>query len=79
MLSVPIAVAVAARRSRVSPPPAVQGAVAVCLFAVGGFVVLADKELGSSPAPRFAGVLAAALAAAAVAGLLALFATRTIG
>lgn len=77
VLSVPIAVVVAARRSRVSPPPAVRAAVTVCLLTVAGFVVLANAELGQSPAPRFVGVLAAALAAAAVAGLLALYATRT--
>jgi hypothetical protein len=72
VLSVPFAIVLAARRTGVRPPAQVRLAVAVCLIAVAGFVVLADHELGTSATPRFAGVAAAALGAGAGAALLAL-------
>src|SRR5690242_6522899 len=79
VLSVPLAVVLAARRTGRRPPPPVVGAVVVCLAAVAGFVVLADRTLGTSPAPRFVGALAAAVGTAAVAGALALLAGRSAG
>lgn len=79
VLSVPFAVVIGARRTRVRPLAAVQVAVVVCLFAVGGFVVLAESALGSTPRPRFVDVLAAALTAAAVVGLLVLWALSRTG
>jgi hypothetical protein len=72
VLSVPFAILIAARRTGDRPPAGVRGAVAVCLVAVVGFVVLADAQLGTSAAPRFAGVVAAAVGAGAGAALLAL-------
>jgi hypothetical protein len=79
VLSVPFAIVIAARRSRKRPPAAVQVAVVVCLFAVGGFVMLAEAALGSSPRPRFVDVLAAALTAAAIVGLFVLWALGRTG
>jgi hypothetical protein len=79
VLSVPFAVVIGAYRTGVRPLAAVQVAVVVCLFAVGGFVVLAESALGSTPRPRFVDVLAAALAAAAVVGLLVLWALGRTG
>jgi hypothetical protein len=72
VLSVPFAIMIAARRTGARPPAPVRTAVVVCLVAVIGFVVLADAQLGTSAAPRFAGVAAAALGAGAGAALLAL-------
>jgi hypothetical protein len=72
VLSVPFAIMIAARRTGARSPGQVRAAVAVCLIAVVGFVVLADAQLGTSAAPRFAGVVAAALGAGAGAALLAL-------
>jgi hypothetical protein len=79
VLSVPFAIVIAARWSRVRPPAAVLGAVAVCLGAVAGFVALADEALGTSAAPRFAGAVAAALGAGAGAALLVLCGLRLSG
>jgi hypothetical protein len=79
VLSVPFAVVIAARRHRLSPPPAVRVAVVVCLVAVAGFVTLANAALGTTSAPRFAGVVGAAVAAGAGAGLLALWGSRRSG
>lgn len=79
VLSVPFAIVLAARRTRARPPVAVVAAVGVCLASIAGFVVLADVALGTSPAPRFAGALAAAGGTAAVAALLATAASRTTG
>jgi hypothetical protein len=63
VLSVPIAVVLAAWRTRVRPPEVVLTAVAVCVGAVVAFVVLAEKGLGTAPTPRFVDVVVAALAA----------------
>jgi hypothetical protein len=79
VLSVPFAVVLAASRTRIRPPAIVWAAVAVCLAAVVGFVVLADIGLGTSPAPRFLDVLLAALGTGALAGGLALWAARRSG
>jgi hypothetical protein len=79
VLSVPFAVVIAARRTRMRPPAAVLTAVVICLLAVAGFVMLAESALGSTPRPRFLGVLAAALTAAAVVGLLMLWALGRTG
>jgi hypothetical protein len=79
VLSVPFAVVLAASRTRIRPPAVVWAAVAVCLGAVVGFVVLADIGLGTSPAPRFLDVVVAALATGALAGGVALWATRRSG
>jgi hypothetical protein len=65
VLSVPLAVVIAARRTRVRPPAAVLAAVVICLVAVAGFVTLAEAQLGTTAAPRFAGVVAAAVGAGA--------------
>jgi hypothetical protein len=64
VLSVPLAVVIAANRTR-RPPVAVQGAVVVCLAAVAGFVTLANAQLGTTTTPRFAGVVSAAVGAGA--------------
>lgn len=79
VLSVPFAVVLAASRTRIRPPAVVWAAVAVCLGAVAGFVVLAEIGLGTSPAPRFADVVVAALGTGALAGGLALWATGRSG
>ncbi len=79
VLSVPFAVVLAASRSRVRPPAVVGVAAAVCLGAVVGFVLLADAGLGTSPAPRFVDVVAAALGTGALSGGLALWAARRSG
>ena len=79
VLSVPIAIVLAARRTRTRPPPGVAVAVVVCLLAVTGFVALANTALTRSPTPRFAGALAATLGTAALAGGLALAASRLPG
>lgn len=79
VLSVPFAVVLAASRTRVRPPVMIWVAVALCLGAVVGFVVLADIGLGTSPAPRFVDVVVAALGTGALAGGLALWATRRSG
>ena len=79
VLSVPLAVVLAASRIRRWPPAAVWVAAAVCLAAVVGLVVLADIGLGTSPLPRFVDVVVAALVAGAVAGGLALWAARCSG
>jgi drug/metabolite transporter (DMT)-like permease len=79
VLSVPFAVVLAASRTRIRPPAVVWAAIAVCLVAVVGFVVLADIGLGTSPAPRFLDVLVAALGTGALAGGLALWAVRRSG
>jgi len=79
VLSVPFAVVLATSRTRIRPPAVVWAAAATCLVAVVGFVVLADIGLGTSPAPRFVDVVVAALAAGALAGVLALWATRRSG
>jgi len=74
VLSVPIAVVLAAWRTRMRPPDVVVTAVAVCLGAVVAFVVLAEKGLGTAPTPRFVDVVVAALATGALSGALALWA-----
>jgi hypothetical protein len=51
VLSVPIAITLAAWRTRMSPPAAVWAAVLTCLSAVIGYVVLADAGLGTHPLP----------------------------
>ena len=79
VLSVPIAIILAARRTRTRPPPVVAVAVVICLLAVTGFVALADTALTSSPEPRFAGTLAATLGTAALAGGLALAGSHLVG
>jgi hypothetical protein len=79
VLSVPFAVVLAASRTRIRPPAVVWMAAAVCLGAVVGFVLLADVGLGTSPAPRFADVVAAALGAGALSGGMALWAIRRSG
>jgi hypothetical protein len=79
VLSVPFAIIIAARWSRVRPTPAVLGAVVVCLVAVAGFVALADGALGTTAAPRFAGAVAAALGAGAGAAVLVLCGLRMSG
>ena len=79
VLSVPFAVVLAGSRTRIRPPAIVWTAVAVCLAAVVGFVVLADIGLGTSPAPRFLDVLLAAVGTGALAGGLALWAARRSG
>ena len=79
VLSVPLAIVLAARRTRVRPPVEVAVAVLVCLLAVVGFVVLAADVMHTSPAPRFAGAVAAALATAAVAAVLGLVANQCAG
>jgi peptidoglycan/LPS O-acetylase OafA/YrhL len=77
--TIPGAVVLAASRTRIRPPPLVWAAVALCLGAVAGFVVLADIGLGTSPAPRFVDVVVAALGTGALAGGLALWATKRSG
>jgi hypothetical protein len=79
VLSVPLAVVLGAWRSRVRPPAAVWLAVAVCLAAVAGFVLLAETGLGTRPAPRFVDVVAAAVGTAALSGGLALWAVGRSG
>jgi hypothetical protein len=79
VLAVPFAVLLAARRTGVRPPAGVVVAVVACLAAVTGFVVLADAALASSPAPRFAGALAAAGGTALLAAVLALVASTRSG
>ena len=79
VLSVPLAVVLAATRTRTRPPVAVWAAVAVCLAAVAGFVVLADAGLATAPAPRFVDVVVAALGVGALAGGLALWASTRSG
>lgn len=79
VLSVPFAVVLAASRTHRRPPATVLVAVAVCLISVAGFVTLANAQLGTSPAPRFAGVAAAALGAGAGSALLALWGSRRSG
>ncbi len=79
VLSVPIAVVIAARRTGRRPPPVAVAAVVSCLVAVGVFVLLADRALGSSPTPRFVGALSATAGTAAVAAALALVAFRSSG
>lgn len=79
VLSVPLAVLLAVRRTRIRPPVVVYGAIAACLGGVAGFVVLADRQLGQAPAPRFVGVLAAAMVVAAASGLASLFGARLTG
>lgn len=79
VLAVPFAVVLAARRTQVRPPPGVTVAVVACLAAVTGFVVLADAALGSSPAPRFAGAVAAAAGTGLLAAVLAFAASRRTG
>jgi len=79
VLSVPFAVVLAASRTRVRPPAVVWAAAAVCLVAVVGFVLLADVGLGTSPAPRFVDVAAAALVAGALSGGLSLWALGRTG
>ena len=79
VLSVPFAVVLAASRTRIRPPAVVWMAAAVCLGAVVGFVLLADVGLGTSPAPRFVDVVAAALGAGALSGGMALWAIRRSG
>jgi hypothetical protein len=76
VLSVPFAVVLAAWRTRVRPTAAVWAPAAVCIGAVAGFVLLADAGLGTSPAPRFTDVIAAAVGTGALSGGLALWATR---
>jgi hypothetical protein len=79
VLSVPIAILLAAWRTRVPPPAAAWTAVVTCLCAVVGFVVLADVGLGTAPAPRFGDVLVAAVGTGVLAGGLALWASRRSG
>jgi hypothetical protein len=79
VLSVPIAIVLAAWRTRASPHAAVWTAAVTCLCAVVGFVVLADAGLGTAPAPRFVDVLAAAVGTGLLAGGLALWAARRSG
>ncbi len=79
VLSVPLAVVLAAWRTRIRPPAVVWAAAAVCLGAVAGFVVLADLGLGTSPAPRFLDVVVAALGTGALVCGLALWAARRSG
>jgi hypothetical protein len=79
VLSVPFAVLIAARRTRVRPTAGVQVAVATCLVTVVGFVTLADVALGDSPAPRFAGVVGAAVGTGFAALLLAVWGSRLSG
>jgi hypothetical protein len=79
VLSVPFALVIAAQRTRIRPTATVLATVVVCLGAVAGFVALADAQLGTSAAPRFAGVVAAAVGAGLAAGLLALCGSRLTG
>ncbi|HEY0815820.1 MAG TPA: hypothetical protein VGE11_21305 [Pseudonocardia sp.] len=79
VLSVPFAVVLAATRTRIRPPAVVWAAVALCLGAVVGFVVLAEIGLRTAPAPRFVDVLVAVLGTGALAGALALWAGRRSG
>jgi hypothetical protein len=79
VLSVPLAVLLAASRTRIRPPAVVWATAAACLGAVAGFVVLADIGLGTSPAPRLVDVVVAALVAGAIAGASALWASGRSG
>lgn len=79
VLSVPLAVVIAACRTRRRPPAAVLGAVLTCVVAVAGFVTLAEAGLGTSAAPSFAGVLAAAVGAAVGSVGLAVLGSRRSG
>jgi hypothetical protein len=79
VLSVPLAMVLAASRTRIRPPAVVWATAAACLGAVMGFVVLADIGLGTSPAPRLVDVVVAALVTGAIAGALALWAARRSG
>jgi hypothetical protein len=79
VLSVPFAILIAARRTRIRPTVTVQATVVTCLVAVAGFVALADNALGTSATPRFAGAATAALGAVAGSALLALYGSYSSG
>lgn len=79
VLSVPLAVVLAAWRTRRRPPAVVWVATALCLGAVAGFVLLAESRLTSSPAPRFVDVVAAAVATGVLVAGLAWWASRRSG
>jgi hypothetical protein len=79
VLSVPIAVVLAAHETRTRPPASVLVAVGVCVGAVTGFVAVADASLATSVAPRLSGALTAVLGTGAAVGALALWASRRSG
>ena len=79
VLSVPFAVVLAGWRTRTRAPAVVWAAAAVCLGAVVGFVLLAERGLGTSPAPRFVDVVVAAMGTGALSGAVALWAMGRSG